>query len=88
MILLKQSTTKLVKIGGSQFQSYQCVFHIFHIHYSMNVAEGMHYHKVCARWVPKVLTEEQIKAAQDINLNVPSAVQQRREEIPGSHRDW
>jgi hypothetical protein len=27
----------------------------------MKVVEGMHYHKVCARWVPKVLTEEQKK---------------------------
>jgi len=54
---------KIVKIGGSQFQSYQCVFHKFYIHYSMKVAEGMHYNKVCARWVPKVLTEEQKKKA-------------------------
>jgi gamma-glutamyltranspeptidase len=78
MTLLKKSTTTFVEIGGSQFQSYQCVFHIFHIHYSMNVAEEIHYHKVCARWVPKVVTEEQKKkkAAQDISLNVLSAVQQ------------
>lgn len=78
---------KIVKICGSQFQSYQCVFHKFHIHYSMKVAEVMHYHKVCARWVPKVLTEGG-NAAYNISLNVPSAVEQRRAEIPGSHCDW
>jgi hypothetical protein len=25
----------------------------------MNVAEGLHYHKVCARQMPKMLTDEQ-----------------------------
>ena len=36
---LKKSTTKFVKIFVSQFQSYQCVFHKLHIHYSMKLLQ-------------------------------------------------
>jgi hypothetical protein len=50
------------------------------------VAERLHYHEICARWVPKMLMDEQKQAACDIILNVPSAKQSA--EIPGSHCDW
>jgi hypothetical protein len=37
--LLKKSTKKFVKIFGSQFQSYQRVFHKLNIHYSMKLLQ-------------------------------------------------
>jgi hypothetical protein len=52
------------------------------------VAERLQYHEICARWVPTVLPDEQKRAARDIILNVPSAIQQQSAEIPGSQCDW
>jgi oligoribonuclease (3'-5' exoribonuclease) len=51
------------------------------------VAKRLHYHEICARWVPKMLMDEPKKATHDIILNIPSAKQQST-ETPGSHRDW
>ena len=85
--LLKKPTTKLMKIGGSQFQLLTCFPLISHTLLYEIVPERLHYHEICARWVPKVLTEGG-NAAYNISLNVPSAVEQRRAEIPGSHCDW
>jgi Transposase. len=45
--LSKKSTTRFMKIGSSPFQIYQ------------RVAERLHYHKVCARWVPNMPTDKQ-----------------------------
>jgi hypothetical protein len=72
--LSKKSTTKFMKISGSQFPRYQHVFHKFQVHFS------------CERWVSKMLTDEQKK--QKISLNIPSAVQQPGGEIPRPHCDW
>jgi oligoribonuclease (3'-5' exoribonuclease) len=52
------------------------------------VAERLHYHEICARWVPKMLMDKQKKAACNIILNTPSATQEQSTEIPGSHCEW
>jgi len=34
-----KSTTRFVKTGSSQFHSYRCIFHKFHIYYSMKLCQ-------------------------------------------------
>jgi transposase len=42
------------------------------------VVERLHYHEIRARWVPTMRMDEQKRAARDIILNVPSAIQQHK----------
>jgi len=59
--LLKKPTTKLMKIGGSQFQLLTCFPLISHTLLYEIVPERLHYHEICARWVPKVLIDKKKK---------------------------
>lgn len=50
-----------MKIGGSQFQLLTCFPLISHTLLYEIVPERLHYHEICARWVPKVLIDKKKK---------------------------
>ena len=72
--LLKKSTTKFMMTGGSQFQLVTCFPQISHTLPYETVAERLHYHEICARWVPKMLMDEQ-KKKQHMTLSVTFLLQ-------------
>jgi hypothetical protein len=51
---VEKVTTKSMKIGSLQFQSYLGDFHTLTL-LCKTVAETLHHHNVCVRWVPKML---------------------------------
>jgi hypothetical protein len=53
--LIESIDQKFVKDSTSQFQNFRVNFHKFHALFSTRLLVRLGYHKLCARWVPKVL---------------------------------